>query len=232
MVHGIDLIVFDAFAQAHRVHASTTGITALRPTYAGLLLERELTALGRVVQKPRRPLVVLLGGAKIFDKVAVVEHLVKIADQILVGGGLANIFLKATGVPIGRSFIDDQFVDHAKRKRVNAVRAIKRLYRRYHKKISLPVDLVAGSSISPHALVELVDLTAGERIDKRWKFLDIGPKTIGEFTAQLTGAKTIFWNGPMGVFEIDKFSNGTKHLARTIAASRATSVIGGGDTEI
>ncbi|OGY54821.1 MAG: phosphoglycerate kinase [Candidatus Buchananbacteria bacterium RIFCSPLOWO2_01_FULL_56_15] len=231
LVHGIDLIVFDAFGQAHRVHASTTGITALRPTYAGLLLERELAALGRVAQRPSQPLIVVLGGAKISDKVAVIEHLVKIADQILIGGGLANVFLKATGVPIGRSFVEDTFVDKAKRTSVNAVKVARQLYQRYRSKITLPVDLVAASSISPHALVEVVDLAAHGRIDPRWKFLDIGPKTTSEFTGQLKRAKTIFWNGPMGVFEIGKFDAGTKMIAQAIAASRATSVVGGGDTE-
>ena len=192
--------------------------------------ERELAALGRVAQRPAQPLVVVLGGAKISDKVAVIEHLVKIADQILIGGGVANVFLKAGGAPIGRSFVEDTFVDKAKRTSVNAVKVARQLYQRYRSKIILPVDLVAASSISPHALVEVVDLAAHGRIDPRWKFLDIGPKTIDNVFGLIKKAKFILWSGPLGNFEIKGFGRGTEMVARKIAENSAISIVGGGDT--
>jgi len=232
LVVGLDLIVFDAFAQSHRIHASTTGITKLLPTYAGFLLEKEIAALSQITKNPKRPLVVVLGGAKISDKIAVIEQLVKKADKILIGGGCANVFLKATNVPIGQSFVQDIFVDKAKRKKINFVRLAKKLYRKYKNKILLPKDLLAANKIDPHALVEIIDLEQGEKINKRWLFLDIGPKTIANYLVQIKRAKTIFFNGPMGVFEIDKFAFGTKKVAEAVARSKGITVIGGGDTEV
>lgn len=232
LVHGLDLIIFDAFAQAHRIHSSTTGITKLLPTYAGFLLEKEIKALTQITKKPKRPLIIVLGGAKISDKIAVIQQLVKIADKILIGGGCANVFLKAIGVPIGDSFIEDVFVDKAKRKKINFVTLAKKLYKRYKNKIVLPVDLLAGNKIDQHALTELIDLESKHHINARWKFLDIGPKTIANYLVEIKKAKTIFFNGPMGVFEIDKFAFGTKKIAEAIARSKAITVIGGGDTEV
>ncbi|MFA5022007.1 MAG: phosphoglycerate kinase [Patescibacteria group bacterium] len=232
LVHGLDLIIFDAFAQAHRIHASTTGITRLLPTYAGFLLEKEITALSQVVKNPKRPLVVILGGAKISDKIAVISELVKVADKILIGGGCANVFLKAKKVPIGQSFVQDVFVDKAKRKKINFVNFAKKLYKKYKNKIILPLDLVAANKIDPHALVETIDLSDKEKIRDHWLFLDIGPKTIANYLAEIKRAKTIFFNGPMGVFEIDKFAFGTKKIAEAVARSKAITVIGGGDTEV
>ncbi|MFA6254499.1 MAG: phosphoglycerate kinase [Patescibacteria group bacterium] len=232
LVQGIDLIVFDAFAQAHRVHSSTTGITKFLPTYAGFLLEKELKALSQINKNPKRPLVIVLGGAKISDKINVLQELVKIADKVLIGGGLANVFLKAQRVPIGQSFIEDVFVDKARRKKVNFTKLAKRLLKRYKSKIILPVDLLAGNKIDEHSLVELVDLENHEVINKRWLFLDIGPKTVANYLAEIKKAKTIFWNGPMGVFEIDKFAFGTKKVSEAVARAKATTVIGGGDTEV
>ena len=232
LVHGIDLICFDAFGQAHRIHSSTTGITKLVPTYAGFLLEKELKSLSQINKKPKRPLVIILGGAKISDKINVLQELVKIADKILIGGGLANVFLKANRVPIGSSFVEDVFVDKAKRKPVNTVKVAKKLLKKYKNKILLPVDLVAGNKINEHSLVEVVDLENKDQINKRWKFLDIGPKTVANYLVEIKKAKTIFFNGPMGVFEIDKFAFGTKKIAQAVGRAKATTVVGGGDTEI
>ncbi|MFA6409949.1 MAG: phosphoglycerate kinase [Candidatus Buchananbacteria bacterium] len=232
LVSGMDLIVFDAFAQAHRIHASTTGITKLLPTYAGFLLEKEIKALSQITKTPKRPLVVILGGAKISDKIAVISELVKVADKILIGGGSANVFLKANKVPIGQSFVQDVFVDKAKRKKINFVNLAADLYRKNKDKIILPVDLIAGNKIDPHALVETIDLEKGQKIDSRWLFLDIGPKTIANYLVAIKRANTIFFNGPMGVFEMDKFSFGTKKIAEAVARSKGITVIGGGDTEV
>jgi len=231
LVQGLDLIVFDAFGQSHRVHASTTGIAKLLPIYAGFLVEKEINVLEKLVRHPKKPLVIILGGAKISDKVDVLKHLVKTADRVLIGGGVANVFLKANRVPIGDSFVEDDFVDKARRKKVSFVKLAKKIYRKNSGKIVLPTDLLAGNTISQHSLVEVVDLEGKEAINKRWKFLDIGPKTISDFLPIIKKAETIFWNGPMGVFEIDKFSFGTKKIAQAIARSKAVSVIGGGDTE-
>ena len=231
LVHGLDLIVFDAFAQAHRVHASTTGILKLLPSYAGFLLEKEIKELSRITRQPKKPLVIILGGAKISDKIAILRHLVKRADYFLIGGGVANVFLKAKKVPIGHSFIQDSFVDGARHKKIKAAKVAKQLYRHHSQKFILPRDLLSANEIAAQALVEMIDLEKKEIINQRWKFVDVGPKTIKEFSAIIKKAKTIFWNGPMGVFEIDKFSLATKKIAQAVAHSRAVSVIGGGDTE-
>ncbi|MFA6215641.1 MAG: phosphoglycerate kinase [Patescibacteria group bacterium] len=231
LVHGLDLIVFDAFAQAHRIHASTTGITKLLPTYAGFLLEKEINTLAKIIENPKRPLVIILGGAKISDKVAVLEQLLKVADKVLIGGGTANVFMKANGVPIGESFIEDVFVDKAKRQKINFVELAKKLYRKYKEKIILPVDFLAGNKIDQHSLIEVVDLENKQVIKAHWKFLDIGPKTVADYLVAIKKAKTIFWNGPMGVFEIDKFAFGTKKIAEAVGRSKAITIVGGGDTE-
>jgi len=232
LVQGIDLICFDAFAQTHRVHASTTGITQLLPTYAGFLLQKEITVLGRILKKPQRPLLVILGGAKMSDKIAVLENLVKIADQVLIGGGSANIFLQARGIKVGQSLVESTFVDKAKRKNIDILAFAKKLLQQYPDKIILPVDMLAANKIDTNALVEVVDLENQQHIDARWLFLDIGPKTVGNYLLAIKHAKTIFWNGPMGYFEIRKFAFGTKKIAEGVARAQAVSIIGGGDTEI
>src|SRR3989344_2784515 len=231
LVHGIDLIVFDAFGQAHRVHASTTGIQRYRPTYAGFLVERELNALSRISQNPKKPLVVVLGGAKISDKVAVLEQLVRLADRVLIGGGVANVFLKAQGIPIGESFVEDIFVDKARRKKVNFVRLAKKIYHQHGDKIVLPIDMLAASRVDQKAMKEVVPLGVGETIMPNWKFLDIGPATVKNFVREIQKSKTVFWNGPMGVFEIEAFAGGTKRIAQAIGRSKTVSILGGGDTE-
>lgn len=232
LVHGYDLVVFDAFGTIHRVHSSTTGITKFLPTYAGFLMEKEVSALNKVVQKPKKPLVVVLGGAKISDKVYVLHSLLKIADKVLIGGGLANVFLKAKKIPVGHSYLEDVFVDKARRKKVNSVVEAKKLLKKYPSKIVLPVDMLAGNAITDHALLETIDFEHKVKINKKWLFLDIGPKTIQNYLAEIKKAKTIFFNGPMGVFEISKFESGTKKIAQGVAQAKATTIIGGGDTEI
>ncbi|MBN1778919.1 MAG: phosphoglycerate kinase, partial [Candidatus Buchananbacteria bacterium] len=231
LVHGLDLIVFDAFAQAHRVHASTTEITKMLPTYAGLLLEKEIKALSGLVENPQKPFVVVLGGAKLSDKIGVLNHLVSRADKILIGGAAANVFLKASRVPIGNSFIQDSFVDKAKSKKISAVKLAKKMLKNHKNKFVLPVDLLATNNLDKPGFVELIDLSEKTIINKTWLFVDIGPKTIKEYSKILKKAKTIFWNGPMGVFEIDKFALGTKKIAQAIASNKNTTILGGGDTE-
>ncbi len=232
LVQGIDLIVFDAFAQSHRIHSSTTEITKLVPTYAGFLLEKEINALNKISKNPKKPLVIILGGAKISDKVATLEHLIKKADKVLIGGGVANVFLKATGVKIGRSYVEDVFVDKAKRKKINFIKFAGKQYKRNKDKIILPIDLLAGNKINENALVEHIDFEDKEKINTNWLFLDIGPKTIANYLVEIKKAKTIFWNGPMGVFELNKFAFGTKKIAEAIGRSKAISIVGGGDTEM
>lgn len=232
LAHGSDLICFDAFAHMHRVHASTTGIMRHLPSYSGFLMEKEIAELSKVINKPKRPLVVVMGGAKISDKIYVLQSLVEIADKVLIGGGLANVFLKANKIMIGKSYVEDVFVDSAKRKKVNTVSVAKKLLKKYRSKIVLPVDLLASNKISDHALTEIVTLNKKDRINKRWMFLDIGPHTIANYLVEIKKAKTVFFNGPMGVFELDKFDFGTKKIAQAIARSTGVTVIGGGDTEI
>lgn len=232
LVQGIDLICFDAFGQAHRVHSSTTGITKLVPTYAGLLLEREINSLSQINKDPKKPLVIILGGAKISDKINVLQELVKIADKVLIGGGIANVFMKAKRVEVGKSFVEDIFVDKARRKKVSSIKIAKKLLAKYKDKILLPVDFVAGNKINNNSLVEIIDLEEKDKINKSWLFLDIGPKTIANYLVEIKKAKTIFWNGPMGVFEIDKFAFGTRKISEAVGRAKATTVIGGGDTEV
>ncbi|MBI3291167.1 phosphoglycerate kinase [Candidatus Falkowbacteria bacterium] len=232
LTHGFDLICFDAFGQIHRVHSSTIGITRFLPTYAGFLLEKEVLALSKIISKPKRPLLIILGGAKISDKIHVLESLLKIADKVLIGGGLANVFFKVNRIKVGESFMEDFFVDKAKRKKVNLQLEAKKLLRRYKGKIVLPVDMLAGNKIDANALIEIVNFEAKGQINQRWKFLDIGPNTIGNYLAEIKRAKTIFFNGPMGVFELDKFAFGTKKIAEAVGRSKGTTIIGGGDTEI
>jgi len=231
LVHGLDLIVFDAFAQAHRVHASTTGITSLLPSYAGFLLEKEISTLEKIAQRPAKPMVVVLGGAKLSDKINVLKHLVINADKVLIGGAAANIFFQALKLPIGQSFIEDKFVDRAKRKKVSAVKLAKQIYNSHNRQVLLPVDMIAARDLTQASLIETINLTQNGVIQPQWKFVDIGPKTVKLYVAVIKSAKTIFWNGPMGIFEMDKFSTGTKKIALAIAKNHGTTVIGGGDTE-
>lgn len=217
------VFVCDAFGSAHRAHASVVGITKfVRQAAAGLLMEKELAYLGKAVTNPARPFVAILGGAKVSDKIEVVENLMKIADAMLIGGGMAYTFLKADGHPIGKSLVEDDKLDLAKRLRNEA----------QQKKFALllPVDHVVGAEFKADTATKTVSV---HDTPDGWMGLDIGPKTIETYKQKIAGAKTIVWNGPMGVFEMPAFAKGTLEIAKAVAAATsqgATSIIGGGDS--
>ncbi len=215
-----DVYVNDAFAAAHRAHASTEGIARhLKPAAAGLLMARELDALGRIFERPERPLWAVLGGAKVSDKLGLVEHLLDRVDGLAIGGGMAFTFLKAMGHGVGRSLLEPD--------RLDAARAILERARTRGIPLRLPVDVVAASG--PDAVSGLRTVAIREIPDDLMG-LDIGPATVTQFATALKGARTIIWNGPMGVFEKEPFAAGTLGVGRAVADSGAFSVIGGGDT--
>ena len=217
------LFVCDAFGSAHRAHASVVGITRfVQRSGAGLLMEKELAYLGEAVTNPARPFVAILGGAKVSDKIEVVENLMNIADAMLIGGGMAYTFLKAEGQPIGKSLVEDDKLELAKRLRAEA----------QQKKFALllPVDHVVGAEFNPGTATQTLPVSA---TPDGWMGLDIGPKSIDTYRQKIASAKTIVWNGPMGVFEMPAFSKGTLEVAKAVAAatsSGATSIVGGGDS--
>jgi phosphoglycerate kinase len=214
-----DVYVNDAFAAAHRAHASIAAITRyLKPAAAGLLMQRELEALGRILEAPARPLVAILGGAKVSDKLALVEHLLARVDALVIGGGMAFTFLRALGHSVGKSLVEPD--------RIETARAALETARRRGVQIVLPVDAVVADGLDSPAgrAVAIREIPAGQM------GLDIGPLTVAAFAAVLKTAKTIVWNGPMGVFEKAPFAAGTVALGRAVAESSAFSVIGGGDT--
>lgn len=231
LAHGYDLICFDAFAQAHRTAASTVGIAKYLPMYAGMLLEKELNALSIVSEKPKKPFVVILGGAKISDKLDVLRHLLSKAQRVLIGGGQANVFMAAKRVPIGKSLVEKKFVDKHSGRRENVIAMAKKMLSKRHNIIMLPVDFLAGSKPQANAQTEVIDVKSWHHIKPQWMFLDIGPKTVATYLAEIKKAGTIFFNGPMGMFEIDQFAFGTKKIAEAVARSKAITVLGGGDTE-
>ena len=218
-----DVYVNDAFAAAHRAHASTEGIARiLHPAAAGLLMARELEALGRIFESPERPFMAVLGGAKVSDKLGLVEHLLARVDAVLIGGGMAYTFLKAEGEPIGKSLVEDDKLDLASRLRTEA----------QQKKFALllPVDHVVGAEFKANTATQTVSISA---TPDGWMGFDIGPKTIDTYCQKIASAKTIVWNGPMGVFEMPAFAKGTLEVAKALAAatsSGATSIVGGGDS--
>jgi phosphoglycerate kinase len=217
------LFVCDAFGTAHRAHASVVGITRfVRQAAAGLLMEKEITYLGKALADPERPFVAVLGGAKVSEKIEVVENLMRLADAMLIGGGMAYTFLKAQGMQIGKSLVEDDKIDRARQLLGEAKNRAFRLL--------LPFDHVLGAELKPDTQTEVADVG---RAPADWMGLDIGPKTIAAFRAEIARAKMIVWNGPMGVFELAPFANGTREIARAIAAATAagaTSIVGGGDS--
>ncbi len=213
-----DIFINDAFGTAHRAHASTEGVTHYLPSVAGLLLEKEMAFLGKVVENPEKPLVTILGGAKVSDKIKMIENMMGKVDCFLIGGGMAYTFLKAQGKEIGNSKLEADKIDLAKRILDKA--ASKNI------EMVLPVDNCAADKFDAAANIQDV----GVEIPEGWMGLDIGRKTIDLFKDKLKNAKTIVWNGPVGVFEMQPFSKGTQALAEYIAALDAISVIGGGDT--
>jgi len=220
-----DAYVNDAFGTAHRAHASTEGITHfVKQSAAGLLMEKELQYLGRALENPERPFVVILGGAKVSDKIAVIENLLKSADAILIGGAMAYTFLKSQGVETGRSLVEDDRLDLA---RGLLSRARERGVSLLLPTDNLVVDKAAWDSDGKVATPRVCLVT---EIKPQEAGLDIGPQAIAEFSAKLASAKTIVWNGPMGMFEHSPFDVGTRAIAQSVAEADATSIVGGGDS--
>ena len=217
------LFVCDAFGSAHRAHASVVGITRfVRQAAAGLLMERELSYLGRALSSPARPFVAVLGGAKVSDKIEIVENLMKVADAMLIGGGMAYTFLKSQGLPVGNSLVEADKLDLAQRVLADA--------RQKEFRLLLPTDHVIGAQFRADTETRVVPVT---ETPDGWMGLDIGPQSFASFSAEIARAKTIVWNGPMGVFEMPAFARGTLEMAQAIAAATsggAISIVGGGDS--
>jgi phosphoglycerate kinase len=212
-----DVYVDDAFGSAHRAHASTVGVAERLPAVAGFLMERKLNFLGRALTNPTRPFVAILGGAKVSDKIAVIDNLLGKADRLLIGGGMANTFLRAQGKEVGQSLVENDKVDIAKD-----------LLKKGANKIVLPVDVVIADQVDARALRSTV---AADAVPSSWRILDIGPQTVERFKQALHGAQTVVWNGPMGVFELAPFAAGTSAIARAVAElPGATTIVGGGDS--
>lgn len=212
--------VNDAFGSAHRAHASTAGITQfLSPAAAGLLMEREVEYLGKAIKNPERPYTAIVGGAKVSDKIDLLQTLMKYADSVLIGGAMAYTFLKSQGMPTGRSLVEEDKLELA--------RELLQFGERRTIKLLLPVDHVVAEKVDAAAAAQVVNTRAipADRIG-----VDIGPATIVEYTRDISAAKTIVWNGPMGVFEIEQFAGGTLAIARAVAASSALTIVGGGDS--
>jgi phosphoglycerate kinase len=217
-----DLFVNDAFGTAHRAHASTEGVAHFLPAVAGFLMQRELEVLGAALENPRRPFVAILGGKKVSDKIGVIEHLMEKVDALLIGGGMAFTFLKAKGFEVGRSVLDADGLDLARRVIERAGREGPRL--------ELPVDVVAAREFDADAESQIVP---ADGIPPGWVGMDIGPQTLARFRDALSGAMTVIWNGPMGVFEMPRFAAGTRAVAEMLAertAAGATTIVGGGDS--
>ncbi len=212
-----DIYVNDAFGSAHRAHASTEGVAHLLPAVAGLLMEKELVYLGEALASPERPFMAILGGAKISDKIGVIENLLSQVDSLLIGGGMANTFFKAQGLNVGDSLVEDDALDTARE-----------LLQSAGDKLMLPVDCVVADRFDADA--ESRDVPVNE-VPDGWRILDVGPATVTRFSDRLMVAKTVVWNGPMGVFEFPRFAGGTFAIARVLAVlSGATTIVGGGDS--
>jgi phosphoglycerate kinase len=211
-----ELYVDDAFGTSHRAHASNVGVTDYLPAAAGFLLEKEIKYLGNTIADPKRPFVAILGGAKVSDKIGVIENLLDKADSILIGGGMANTFFKAQGYEMADSLVEE-----------DALETAKMLLAKAGDKLVLPQDVVMADDFSADAEAKTMDL--GD-VPAGWRVLDIGPKTVAAFDAIISKAGTVVWNGPMGVFEMDPFAKGTFAIADALAKSDAISIVGGGDS--
>ncbi len=211
-----DVYVNDAFGSAHRAHSSTEGIARFLPAVSGFLMEQELEYLGRAVANPEHPYIAILGGAKISDKILVVETLLKKCDKLIIGGGMANTFLAAQGVNMQDSLVETASLETAKS-----------IFASVGDKLVLPVDAVIADKFDAEANSQVVDV---DKIPAGWRMLDVGPKTLELYKTTLDGAKLVVWNGPVGVFEMPKFAEGTFALAKLLAVSGAITVIGGGDS--
>jgi len=211
-----DVYVNDAFGTAHRAHASTAGVPKYLPAVAGLLMEKELDFLGKALESPEHPYVAILGGAKISDKIGVVQSLLQQADALLIGGGMANTFLKAQGLEVGGSLVEDDSLGVARE-----------LLAQAGDRLHLPVDVVVADAFAADAQRQVV---LADRVPAGWHILDIGPQTVERFGEVIEQAKTLFWNGPMGVFEFPRFAEGTFAVARLVAESPGITIVGGGDS--
>ena len=215
-----DLYVNDAFGAAHRAHASTEGVAHLLPCAAGRLLEREVRTLMGILEHPAHPLVAIVGGAKVADKIAVIDRFLEIAEVVIIGGAMCFPFLCAQGHGVGKSLCGEEDTEHARRALAQAALPGRA-------RIELPVDLVIGERLaadSPHRVLDGVEIPAG------WMGLDIGPATAARYAAEIARAGTVFWNGPMGAFELEPFASGTRAVAEAVAAAKGLTVVGGGDS--
>jgi phosphoglycerate kinase len=211
-----DVFVNDAFGTAHRAHASNVGVADYLPAVAGFLLEKEIRYLGQAIAEPKRPFVAILGGAKVSDKIGVIQNLLTKADTILIGGGMANTFFKAQGYEMGDSLVEADALDTARQ-----------FIEKGSEKLRLPVDMVIADAFDADASNKTLKVGP---VPEGWRILDVGPETVEAYAKVLSSAGTIVWNGPMGVFEFPKFARGTFELARAVAESPAESIIGGGDS--
>jgi len=211
-----DIYVNDAFGSAHRAHASTEGVAHILPAVAGFLMEDEIRYLGQAIDQPKRPFIAILGGAKISDKIGVIRNLLTKADQVLIGGGMANTFFKAQGYEIGDSLVEAEALDTASE-----------LLQQGGTTLRLPVDVVIADKFDAEAEMKVMPMG---QIPQGWRILDVGPETVANFGKVISAAGTVVWNGPMGVFEFPRFAQGTFGIAQAVAASDAISVIGGGDS--
>ena len=214
-----ELYVSDAFGTVHRAHASTAGVAAFLPAYAGMLVEKELSVMGKALENPARPFVAVLGGAKVSDKIGVINNLLDKADTIIIGGGMAYTFVKAMGYEIGNSLLEADKLDYAKEMIAKAEEK--------GVKLLLPVDTAIGNEFKADCEYKVVDI---KEMPEGWMGMDIGPKTVELFSEAIKSAETVVWNGPMGVFEFDAFAVGTKAMAKALAESGAISIVGGGDS--
>jgi len=214
-----EVYVNDAFGTAHRAHASTAGVAEYLPAVSGFLMEKEIRFLGKALADPARPFAMVVGGAKVADKIALLENIINKVDTLIIGGGMANTFLKAQGNDVGGSKVEDEQLDFARQLIEQA--------NTKGKNILLPVDGVAADKLEPDAKHQVVNIT---ECPPEWLLLDIGPRTIEQFKQALNPCKTIIWNGPMGVFEYSNFAEGTNTLATFIASLSATTIVGGGDS--
>jgi phosphoglycerate kinase len=211
-----DIYVNDAFGSAHRAHASTEGVAKYLPAVAGFLLEKEIKYLGQAIADPEHPFVAILGGAKISDKIGVIRNLLSKADYILIGGGMANTFFKAQGYPVGDSLVEEEALETARELLLDAGDHLR-----------LPVDVVIADRFEADAESKVMSMSP---VPDGWRILDIGPQTVAAYRKTIVSAGTVVWNGPMGVFEFPRFATGTVEVAQAVAESKATSIIGGGDS--
>jgi phosphoglycerate kinase len=215
-----DAYVNDAFGAAHRAHASTEGVAHLLPSAAGRLLEREVQTLSGILESPRRPLVAIIGGAKVADKIAVIDRFLDLADVVVIGGAMCFPFLSAQGHSVGDSLCSAEDTGHARA-------ALERAARPGHARLELPLDLVIGRGFAADAEHRTLD---GLDVPDGWMGLDIGPASAAHYAGEIAAAGTVFWNGPMGAFELEPFAAGTRTVAEAVAAARGLTVVGGGDS--